>query len=347
MTKAQKDNQARFKKVQAEAKKLKAKNPRLKHTDAVKQAWAIILPGSGKKKAPVKKAPVKKKIGAVKKKASIAGVFKFAGAGFQDTRQFDIYGDLSYIIDDKFGQKITEITANPKNNDLAFKKIRAHILRLGNNPFDDKGLDTKIKKFVKQLQTEALEYNKGKKTTAKPAKQFISPTVAKAPGKKKAPTKKSPAKKTASKRTLRPAGYQYGRSEREYDMRKQALKPGKRISKETGKAYYEYRANRSDKGVLTGVKKKTPAKSYHKDTGSHNVSIRVMSGINNVKKSVLQEIAQCQKDLINYNNSVELWKPYLKSKIVSVKSNAKKHIEEFKKHAKFKKQQISQLKKLI
>jgi hypothetical protein len=73
MTKAQKDNQARFKKVQAEAKKLKAKNPKLKHVDAVKKAWAIILPGSAKKKAPVKKktfvkkkAPIKK-VGAVNK----------------------------------------------------------------------------------------------------------------------------------------------------------------------------------------------------------------------------------------------------------------------------------------
>ena len=70
MTKAQKENQARFKKVQAEAKKLKAKNPKLKHIDAVKKAWAIVSPGSAKKKAPVKKAPVKK-VGAVKKKAPV------------------------------------------------------------------------------------------------------------------------------------------------------------------------------------------------------------------------------------------------------------------------------------
>jgi len=70
-TKAQKENQARFKAVQAEAKKLKAKNPKLAHTQAVKQAWAILSPKSGNKKAPAKKAAPKKKIGAVKAKAPV------------------------------------------------------------------------------------------------------------------------------------------------------------------------------------------------------------------------------------------------------------------------------------
>ena len=67
MTKAQKENQARFKKVQAEAKKLKAKNPKLKHIDAVKKAWAIVSPGSAKKKAPVKKVSALKKKAPIKK----------------------------------------------------------------------------------------------------------------------------------------------------------------------------------------------------------------------------------------------------------------------------------------
>ena len=38
MTQGQKDNAKRFKAVQVEAKKLKAKNPKLKHIDAVKKA---------------------------------------------------------------------------------------------------------------------------------------------------------------------------------------------------------------------------------------------------------------------------------------------------------------------
>lgn len=59
----QAENIKRFKWVQAEAKKLKAKNKKLSHIEAVKQAWAIWY-----KKHPLKKTS--KKIGAVKKKAA-------------------------------------------------------------------------------------------------------------------------------------------------------------------------------------------------------------------------------------------------------------------------------------
>jgi len=276
MTKAQKENQARFKKVQAEAKKLKAKNPRLAHTEAVKKAWAMILPKSGKKVSAVKKKPAAKVKTSVKRKASIAGVFKFAGAGFQDVRQFDIYGDLSYIIEDKYGKKLTEITANPKNNDIAYKKIYAYILRDTDGYIleADKSLETKIKKFVKQLQTEAAEYNKGKKSTAKPAKQFIPAAAAKAPAKKKVAAKAKPATRKAA------AKKQTGRTNIAIDKKIQAKAPGKRVSK-SGNVYYEARANRSDKGRLLGVKK--PAVSKHKDTNSHNVNIKVMSGVGKIK----------------------------------------------------------------
>ena len=41
MTAKQKANQARFKKVVAEAKKLRKKNPKLTQAQAVKQAWAM------------------------------------------------------------------------------------------------------------------------------------------------------------------------------------------------------------------------------------------------------------------------------------------------------------------
>jgi hypothetical protein len=282
MTKAQKENQARFKRVQAEAKKLKAKNPKLKHIDAVKQAWAIVLPGSGQKKAP--------------------------------------------------------------------------------------------------------------------------------------------AKKTVSKRATRPAGYQYGPTTSEYDKRKQALKPGKRISKETGKPYYEYRANRSDKGKLTGVidytklydrfqklenqnyhteailllayvlgtktdqkiaqklyddlekygyslstnqkkqnslskklytklmqgykkelgigavkkktpVKKTPAKSYHKDTQSHNVNIKVMSGI--TSKKTLIDLNLVGMELYRLENLINSLKQQKKqAKLVGEKKQIQSEISVYDKQFK-------------
>jgi len=58
MTAKQKANQARFKKVVAEAKNLRKKNPKLTQAQAVKQAWAIQI--SKEKRNPIKQA--KKKI---------------------------------------------------------------------------------------------------------------------------------------------------------------------------------------------------------------------------------------------------------------------------------------------
>lgn len=343
MTKAQKENQARFKKVQAEAKKLKAKNPRLAHTEAVKRAWAMILPKSGKKVGAVKKKPAAKAKTSVKRKASIAGVFKFAGAGFQDIRQFDIYGDLSYVIEDKYGQKLAEVTGNPKNNDIAYRKINAYILREGNASASDKSLDTKIKKFVKQLQSEAAEYNKGKKKTAKPAKQFITAAAAKAPAKKKVAAKKPATRKAAVKK-------QTGTTSIKRDKKIQAKPVGKRISK-SGNVYYEARANRSDKGRLLGVKK--PAVSKHKDTQSHNVSIRVMSGVNKGKSDLLYKLKLSINDLKVYNEKLAYWqnintKDYksisLRNQMNKIKRN---EILFFKKVIKETKEHIKELKKLI
>jgi hypothetical protein len=77
MTAKQKAARARFKSAIAEAKKLRAKNPKLSQAQAVKQAWAILYSkdkpakkvGSVKKKAaPKKKAAVKK--AAPKKRAA-------------------------------------------------------------------------------------------------------------------------------------------------------------------------------------------------------------------------------------------------------------------------------------
>jgi len=67
MTAKQKANQARFKKVVAEAKKLRKKNPKLTQAQAVKQAWAISYSKKKVGAAPKKKAAKKK---AAKKSSS-------------------------------------------------------------------------------------------------------------------------------------------------------------------------------------------------------------------------------------------------------------------------------------
>lgn len=94
--------------------------------------------------------------------------------------------------------------------------------------------------------------------------------------KKKKATKKAATKKTVSKRKPKVVKVlkQHGTSARAYDKRHQALPAGRRISK-SGRPYTETRSNRSDKGVLLGVRK-----PMHKDTKSHNVRISVMSGVN-------------------------------------------------------------------
>ena len=69
------------------------------------------------------------------------------------------------------------------------------------------------------------------------------------------------------------ANRQTGTSDKKRDKARKAKPPGKRKAGKTAqrKYYYEYRKNRTDKpGKLTGT---------HKDTKSHNVNIRVVSGI--------------------------------------------------------------------
>lgn len=72
-------------------------------------------------------------------------------------------------------------------------------------------------------------------------------------------SKKTAAPKKGSKEAqlkmefVRAAKKQTGTSNIEADKKRQAMAPGKRITK-SGSVYYESRANRSDKGVLLGFK---------------------------------------------------------------------------------------------
>lgn len=81
LTKAQKENQARFKAVQAKAKELKAKSPKLTHIEAVKKAWAL-MPGKGivKKTIKVKKMPIAGKLNLTGKETRLGYVPKKVAA---------------------------------------------------------------------------------------------------------------------------------------------------------------------------------------------------------------------------------------------------------------------------
>ena len=112
---------------------------------------------------------------------------------------------------------------------------------------------------------------------------------------KKAVVKKyAPRKNVAKKSAPKKATKQSGSSSLFYDKLRQAKKPGKRKTA-WGTTYYESRANRSDKGVLLGM---------HKDTKSHNVNIRVMSGI---KKDDLIKLTKIIKEIEFQENTIKNW----------------------------------------
>ena len=67
-------------------------------------------------------------------------------------------------------------------------------------------------------------------------------------------------------RVIRASKRQVGNSNLKKDKKRMALKPGKRISK-SGKVYFEYRANRSDRKGYTKPKGKKIAKSRGKRKG--------------------------------------------------------------------------------
>lgn len=75
MTKGQIDNKKRFKAIQDQAKKLKAKNPRLTHLEAVKQAWAMASPVKKTFKAkPIKKTKISGNLSLTKKETRLGYV---------------------------------------------------------------------------------------------------------------------------------------------------------------------------------------------------------------------------------------------------------------------------------
>jgi len=100
--------------------------------------------------------------------------------------------------------------------------------------------------------------------------------------------KKKTVKKAAKKKTIK----QTGTSNKVYDKKIQALKPGKRISKK-GNKYTENRKNRSDKGKLLGIVKPKPtiislAKKIQKltDINDHNKAVLTLAKFLKNKNSI-------------------------------------------------------------
>jgi hypothetical protein len=86
-----------------------------------------------------------------------------------------------------------------------------------------------------------------------------------------------------------------------------------------GKKYFDDMAKNIHKvsGVKNKKVKKSPARSLHKDTKSHNVNIRVMSGISD---SIIHTIKEYDKKRDNHEKQYKFWKENAK-KYGKVKNN--------------------------
>lgn len=299
MTQAQKTAKAKFKQAIAYRKKTGV---------SLKEAFAHIY---GKKIGVVKKKVAKKKIGAlpIGFKGSIYDI------GFKIVNQYDIYNDVSAIMEDiTNGNRIVTFDGKGSAKDKA-EAIVSYISKNTNiqgGYRDDKQLYSRMLKFATNMQKEVKDFNTGKKKTIKkePLKIPI-PKFKKMPIKKKIAKKKVAKKKVAKKKLTSIV----------YDKRYQAKKPGKRKSA-SGNTYYEYRANRSDKGKLLGI-------------GS--------------VKDMTDKYIKTLNDIYNYNKAISIIQNDMKRLNYSLmeKQRAKQTIANFKKIIKELKIHSKELKKLI
>jgi len=257
MTAAQKTAKANFK---------KAIEYRKKTGCTLKQAFAHVY---GSKSIKIKKVSVsKKKVGALP--IGFSGIF--LDISFKITNQFDIYNNVSAIVEDtKTGSTITILTGKGSGNDNTNAFLN-YANRNSNESIKDwTSVKSRINKFMALMQKEVKDYNAGKTETIKKqpitimAKKKAAPKR-KAAIKKAAPKRKAAVKKAAPKRkvavkkaapkrkvAVKKAIKQTGTSNIFYDKLHQAKRPGKRTTS-WGTTYYESRENRSDKGRLLGIK---------------------------------------------------------------------------------------------
>jgi len=323
MTAAQKTAKANF---------IKAIEYRKKTNCTLKQAFAHVY---GSKSTKTKKVNVsKKKVGAL----PIGFSGKFLDIPFKITNQFDIYNNVSAIVEDtKTGSTITILTGKGSGNDNTNAFLN-YANRNSNESIKDwTSVKSRINKFMALMQKEVKDYNAGKTETIKKqpitimAKKKAAPkrkaavkkaapkrkaTVKKAAPKRKAAVKKAaPKRKAAVKKTIK----QTGTSNIFYDKLHQAKKPGKRTTS-WGTTYYESRENRSDKGKLLGIGavNNTALDKFTKELKNLHHMEYMMTKFENSKHLIPT------KDKKKFNLEI--------SKLKKLISEQKTHIRELKKH---------------
>jgi hypothetical protein len=176
-----------------EAKAIRKKSPSMEWKKAVAQASAIYA-SKHKGKSPVgKKHAVKKKLGAL----PIGFKGTILGVKFKIVNQYDIYNDVSAMMEDSENGSIIVIFDGKGSASDKADKIVSYVSAYGNMGYitdaDKKAIKSRMLKFATQMQKEVKEFNAGKKKTIKKAPlNIVSP-------KHKVPVVKKAAKKVAKK----------------------------------------------------------------------------------------------------------------------------------------------------
>ena len=209
MTPAQKKNVARFKAAAAEAKKIRAKDPKITQAEAVKKAFAKLygVASSAKKKAPAKAvrsshkdtkshnvnirvmSGTKKRVGAL----PVGFTGKFLGWPFKVLNQFTLDGGVTaQIVElDPPGKIIAELDGRKEDVERAYTKIFQKIAipyaalyqeyrkSSASNKKDQKRVENAVRQFLVQLNKEVSDYNSGKDRKTKTAKPAVIKYTAK------------------------------------------------------------------------------------------------------------------------------------------------------------------------
>lgn len=194
MTAKQKANRERFKKVVAEAKKLRNKNPKLTQAQAVKQAWAIMY-SKGKKVAGYHKDTKSHNVNIrvvsgikVNRKPGKIGALPIdftgsvLGLRFRVYNQFNLDGTVTLqIVENKPGGELIYALDGRKDDVQAASNVFWGSIepeaKRGLSEKDTKKVKKTINDFIKNLDKELREYNSGKDTrTKKGGKITVTPT---------------------------------------------------------------------------------------------------------------------------------------------------------------------------
>ena len=202
MTAKQKANQARFKKVVAEAKKLRKKNPKLTQAQAVKQAWAMTyskkdISVAGYHKDTKSHNVNIKVVSGIKinRKPGKIGALPIdfngsvLGLRFRVYNQFNLDGTVTLQIVENIpnGELIYALEGRKDDVQAATNVFWGSIdpaAKKALNEKDTKKVKKTINDFIKNLDKELKEYNSGKDQRTKKGEKITikaTPKVSKGP----------------------------------------------------------------------------------------------------------------------------------------------------------------------